>query len=177
MNLPMGNTDRTLLAFGKAMAAWARIEVGFYCWFEHIGGFDLRQAKPIYYSATNFKSRMDLIRAAMAGVTLEEDEETFIRRAMKLAETYNSFRNKLAHGEFTFDGLLVEGKHVDPRAARAAAISIDELFAFANSANDFSLILYRARDLAWGPSEEDDTAPSTLEGCTERLKELRRTFK
>jgi hypothetical protein len=29
------------------MAAWARIEVGFYTWFEHITAFDMRQAKPI----------------------------------------------------------------------------------------------------------------------------------
>jgi hypothetical protein len=47
----MHNTDRTLLAFGRAMAAWARIEVGFYASFEHITAFDMRQAKPIYYSA------------------------------------------------------------------------------------------------------------------------------
>ena len=45
--LPLYNTDRTLLAFGRAMAAWARIEVGFYAWFEHITLFDARQAKPI----------------------------------------------------------------------------------------------------------------------------------
>jgi hypothetical protein len=176
LNLPLGNTDRTLLAFGKAMAAWARIEIGFYTWFEHIGAFDLRQAKPIYYSATNFKSRMDLIRAAMAGVTLEDDEDQFINAAIKAAVRYNSFRNKLAHGEFTFDGLLVEGKHVDTRKARAEAISAPELLAFANLANEFSTILYRARDLALGIAEDDDEHTS-LTMCTESVKALPHTFK
>jgi len=176
LNLPLGDTDRTLLAFGKAMAAWARIEIGFYTWFEHIGAFDLRQAKPIYYSATNFKSRMDLIRAAMEGVTLEHDEDEFIRAAMKVAVSYNSFRNKLAHGEFTFDGLLVEGKHVDRRKARAEAISAAELQAFANLANEFSTILYAARDVALGFTEEDQEITS-LAQCTERVKALPRSFK
>jgi len=78
--------------------AWARIEVGFYAWFEHITAFDMRQAKPIYYSATNFKSRLDLLRAAMDGVRLERAEEMFIKAAMDVVIRYNSFRNKLAHG-------------------------------------------------------------------------------
>jgi hypothetical protein len=105
------------------MAAWARIEVGFYTWFEPITPFDMRQAKPIYYSATSFKSRLDLLRAALDGIQLDRKEETFIRAAMAVVIGYNSFRNKLAHGEFTFDGLLIEGKHVDRRRARRSHLS------------------------------------------------------
>jgi hypothetical protein len=112
------------------MAAWARIEVGFYTWFEPITPFDMRQAKPIYYSATSFKSRLDLLRAALDGIQLDRNEETFIRAAMAVVIGYNSFRNKLAHGEFTFDGLLIEGKHVDRRRARAEAISAEQLQRF-----------------------------------------------
>jgi hypothetical protein len=175
MNLPVGNTDKTLLAFGKAMAAWARIEIGFYIWFEHIGAFDTRQARPIYYSATNFKSRMDLIRAAMEGVKLDREEEEFINAAIKVAIRYNSFRNKLAHGEFTFDGLLVEGKHVDRRKARAEAISANQLQAFAKLANEFSMILYTARDVALGVAEHDQEY-TTLASCTESVKALPRAF-
>jgi hypothetical protein len=175
LNLPMHNTDRTLLAFGRAMAAWARIEVGFYTWFEHITAFDMRQAKPIYYSATNFKSRLDLLRAAMDGVRLERAEEMFIKAAMDVVIRYNSFRNKLAHGEFTFDGLLIEGKHVDRRRARAEAISAEQLQRFAALATEFSTVLYRAYDLALGVSEDEDEL-TTLEECTERVKALPRTF-
>jgi hypothetical protein len=176
LNLKLNDTDKTLLAFGKAMAAWARIEIGFYIWFEHIGAFDTRQARPIYYSATNFKSRMDLIRAAMDGVTLDREEEEFINAAIKVAIGYNSFRNKLAHGEFTFDGLLVEGKHVDRRKARAEAISATQLQAFAKLANEFSTILYTARDVALGVAE-DDEEHITLARCIENVKALPRAFK
>jgi hypothetical protein len=175
LELPMHNTDRTLLAFGRAMAAWARIEVGFYSWFEHITAFDMRQAKPIYYSATNFKSRLDLIRAAMDGVRLEPDEEMFIKAAMDVVIRYNSFRNKLAHGEFTFDGLLIESKHVDRKRARAEAISAEQLQRFAALATEFATILYRAYDLAFGHSDDDDEL-TTLEQCTERVKTLPRAF-
>ncbi|WP_315742396.1 hypothetical protein [Bradyrhizobium sp. SZCCHNR1075] len=175
LDLPIHNTDRTLLAFGRAMAAWARIEVGFYTWFEHITAFDMRQAKPIYYSATNFKSRLDLLRAAIEGVQLDRAEETFIKAAMDVVIRYNSFRNKLAHGEFTFDGLLIEGKHVDRRQARAEAISAEQLQRFAALATEFSTILSRAYDLAFGVSEDDDNL-ATLEKCTEQMKALPRTF-
>jgi hypothetical protein len=172
--LPLSDKDKTLLAFGHAMAAWARIEVGFYTWFEHITAFDLHQAKPIYYSATSFKSRMDLIRAAMVGVTLERGEGAFINAAISLAIGYNSFRNKLAHGEFTFDGLLVEGKHVDRKRARAEAISEKELLRFANLADDFAELLNRSRDVALGFDDEDE--PSiTLEQFTDRVKALPRS--
>ncbi|WJR74929.1 hypothetical protein [Bradyrhizobium sp. NP1] len=173
--LTLSNTDRTLLAFGRAMAAWARIEVGFYAWFEHITVFDMRQAKPIYYSATNFKSRLDLLRAALDGVRTDHDEEAFIKAAMDVVIKYNSFRNKLAHGEFTFDGLLIEGKHVDRQRARAEAISVDQLQRFANLATEFAAVLYRAHDLAFGPLDDDDEL-SSLEMCTERIKSLPRTF-
>jgi hypothetical protein len=176
LSLRLRDSDKALLAFGKAMAAWARIEIGFYGWFEHIGDFDLRQAKPIYYSATNFKSRMDLIRAAMDGVTLEIDEEKFIKAAMAVAIKYNSFRNKLAHGEFTFDGLLVEGKHVDRRKARAEAITAEELQAFAGSANEFSAILFTARNIALGEFQDGEVR-TTLAKCTEDLTALPNAFK
>ena len=69
----------------------------------------------------------------------------------------------------------MEGKHVDRRKARAEAISETELKAFANMANEFSEILYKARDLALGFPDEDE-ADLTLEQCTQRVKALPREF-
>jgi len=94
---------------------------------------------------------------------------------MHVVITYNSFRNKLAHGEFTFDGLLIEGKHVDRKRARAEAISVEQLKRFANLAAEFATILYRAYDLTFGPPD-DDNELMTLEQCTERVKALPKTF-
>jgi hypothetical protein len=152
--------EKAYLAFGKAMAAWAKVEVGFYVWFEHISDIDLRQAKPIYYSATSFKSRMDLVRGAIEGHAPTSDEQIFIDQAMKLAIPYNSFRNKLAHGEFTLDGLIIEGKHVDRKQARAKAISLVELSKFTVRFNEFADLLFRARELALGFEDHDDDQAS-----------------
>ncbi|WP_426409858.1 hypothetical protein [Bradyrhizobium ganzhouense] len=174
LDLRMGDTNKAFLAFGKAMAAWARIEVGFYIWFEHITAFDLRQAKPIYYSATSFSARLSLIRAAITGVQLEADEMAFIDEAMKLANPYSSFRNKLAHGEFTLDGLVIEGKHVDRKLARAEAISADKLKKYTHRFNDFAELLLQARDLALGFNDEDHEPGLTLSHCTQRVAALRK---
>jgi hypothetical protein len=165
--------DQAYLAFGKAMAAWAMVEVGFYIWFEHIADLNTPQAKPIYYAATAFKARLDLIRGAIDGNELPAAERTFIDEAMKLANPYSAFRNKLAHGEFTIDGLIIEGKHADRRRALAEAISPVELKTFTERFNAFADLLYRGRDLALGFEDHDD-GELTLEGCTARIVDMRR---
>ncbi|MBR0768477.1 hypothetical protein JQ590_09540 [Bradyrhizobium diazoefficiens] len=170
----MTKQDQAFLAFGKAMAAWARIEMGFYGWFEHVTGLDLRQAKPIYYSATSFKSRLDLIRAAMDGVIVDETEVIFLQEAFKLAQRCNSFRNKLAHGEFTIDGLVIQGKHVDRTIARAEAISLDHLAAYTVAFNEFSGLLFQARDVAENFFDDEPDDLVTLEDLAQRLVNLRR---
>lgn len=99
------------------MAAWAKLEKGFYAWFEHITLLDMRQAQPLYFAPTSFKARTNLIRAALKSNQLESDEQKFIEKALGRADQYNSFRNKLAHGEFTIEGLLIESKELDYKAA------------------------------------------------------------
>ena len=104
----LAERNNAIFLFGKAMVAWARLESGFYGWFEHATLLDMRQAKPLYYSATNFKARLDLLRAAISGTKLEAAEQEFIKAAIKLSIEYNTVRNKLAHGEMTIDGLVIE---------------------------------------------------------------------
>ena len=166
--------DQAFLAFGKAMAAWAGIEAGLYGWFEHLTGLDLHQAKPIYYSATNFKSRLDLIRAAIAGVQAEKGEIDFIEEAMKLAQPCNSFRNKLAHGEFTIDGLVIQGKHASRAAAREEAISQVHLRHYALCFEEFASVLLYAREVAEGFIDEDHEPGLMLGDLTARVQNLRR---
>lgn len=104
----LSEKDKSFLAFGKAMAAWASLESGFYAWFEHVTMLDTRIATPLYYSASNFKSRLDMLRAAMQSFQIEDEELKFIKEAIKRAIDYSGFRNKLAHGEFTLEGLIIE---------------------------------------------------------------------
>ena len=106
--LVMSNKDKALLQFGKTMAASANLEKAFYGWFEHITSLDMRQAQPLYFAPTSFKARIDLLRPAMVAFYLKDDERAFIEKALGLAVHYSGFRNKLAHGEFTFEGVIIK---------------------------------------------------------------------
>src|ERR1700721_3843942 len=88
-----------------------------------------------------------MLRSAIEGVRLDRNEAEFIRQAMKISTPYNSFRNKLCHGEFTFDGLLVEGKHADRKRASARAIFAVELAWFTERFNEFATLLSGLRVL------------------------------
>jgi hypothetical protein len=141
----LSEKDKSFLAFGRAMAAWASLESGLYAWFEHVTLLDTRKATPLYYSATNFKSRLDLLRAAMQSFQIEDDELKFLTAAIKRAVEYNGFRNKLAHGEFTFEGLIIESKHPDRKIARDTAID--------RSGLDIAAQNFRAlAELMWEPA-------------------------
>ena len=175
INLPIGNSKRTFLAFGRAMAAWARLERGFYSWFERITGLESAQARPLYFSATGFNARVKLIRAALEGVELPSNEEAFIKAAMKLANGYNPFRNKLAHGEFTFDGLIVEGKYADRKRARDEAVSGTLMEKFAKIVDEIAGVLSQANYLVDFAPEDDDEL-RTIEQCTKRLETIPKNF-
>jgi hypothetical protein len=173
-SVALSESDRAHLLFGKAMAAWAKLERGFYAWFEHATLMDMHQAQPLYFSVTNFKSRMDLLRAALDAVTLDSpDEELFVRGAMGLAIQYNSFRNKLAHGDFTFDGLIIESKVVDRATARRQAISHTQLGIAATNFQALADLLWLARDLSIGQIPEDDPEAS-VKACVARVDALPR---
>jgi hypothetical protein len=169
----LSKRNNAFFLFGKAMAAWARLEAGLYAWFEHVENMDMRQAKPLYYAVNSFKGRLDLIRAAIETVHVEEIEQAFIESAMNLAVQYNGFRNKLAHGEFTLDGLIIEGKHADHHKALEAAISHEKLQTYSDRFNVLANLLWQARDLALGFI--DDIEPdASVEKCQQQVIELLR---
>jgi hypothetical protein len=171
--LAMSNKDKALLQFGKTMAAWANLEKAFYGWFEHITSLDMRQAQPLYFAPTSFKARIDLLRAAMVAFYLKDDERAFIEKALGLAVHYSGFRNKLAHGEFTFEGVIIESKHADRKAAREKGITQEQLKNAANVFQELTNILWKARDIAIGMEIEDEPEAS-LETCAQQVDELPR---
>src|SRR5258708_31729701 len=153
----LSERDNAFLSFGKAMAAWPLLESALYVWFEHATLLDMKQAKPIYYSATNFKSRLDLLRAAIRSNAMELDELEFIKSAIKLAIDYNSFRNKLAHGEFTVEGLIIESKHIDRKLAKESAVKRKDLDVASTNFRALADLMWAARDVALGFNELDFT--------------------
>jgi hypothetical protein len=163
--------DKAFLLFGRAMAAWAKLEKGFYAWFEHITLLDMKLGQPLYFAPTSFMARTNLIRAALKSNQLEPAERAFIEKALGCAGQYNSFRNKLAHGEFTVEGLLIESKEPDYKAAKQVAVTQKEMAIAANNFQALADLLWKARDTALGFILEDEPEAS-LEMCLVELDAL-----
>jgi hypothetical protein len=172
----LSERDEAVLAFGKAMAAWPRVERGFYLWFEHVTLLDYQQCNPLYYSVQTFRARLDLLRAALECNAIEKDELEFIETAMKVVQPYNSLRNKLAHGEFTLDGLVVDSKSVGREDRLASIIDLGRLKTFTNEANELATLMGDARDLALGFADHNDPDAS-LARCLARIRELQEAQK
>lgn len=171
MIAPNSSKDEALLAFGKAMAAWAKVERGLYLWFEHITLLDYQKCNPLYYSVQTFRARLELIRAALSCNQLENDEREFIEIAMKVVLPYNSVRNKLAHGEFTLDGLVFDSKVVDHRERQQTVIDQQSLDRFTQEAGKLARLLADARDLALGFEDHNDPEAS-LQRCIREIREM-----
>jgi hypothetical protein len=164
----LAEVDKTFLAFGKAMAAWALIERALYNWFEHLTLLDANLAKSIYFSAKSTPNRLDMIRAALDTLELDENEQAFIAEAVNVVGKYSSFRNKLAHGEFTFDGEIVETKHTI-RKTKGEAINREELRVASQNFFELTNLLNTALGFVQGYPESED---ESLEICLAQLREL-----
>jgi hypothetical protein len=165
----LSEKDNAFLSYGKAMANWASLERAVYEWFQHITLLDAKQAKPIFYSVTNTKTRFALVRAALSANQLDRDERIFVEKALNRAGEYSSFRNKLAHGEFTFEGIIIEGKHHDRAKATETGITREQVDRAASRFRELADLLYDAYDIAL---RGHDNADARISDCLERLNEL-----
>ena len=127
--------------------------------------------RSLFYSATSFQSRLGLLRAAVNSSGLEADARSFIEAAMKRAASYSAFRNRLAHGEFTMDGLIIEGKHHEHKVARDGAITPRMLSVAATNFRSLADLLWKARDPDLGFDFEDEPEAS-LRTYLQRANEL-----
>jgi hypothetical protein len=157
----------------KSDGAWADLEKALYGWFEHVTLLDTRKAQPIYFAPNGFRARADMLRAAIDNFGLEAFEEKFVSKALGLAIHYSAFRNKLAHGEFTIEGLIVESGQPDRRRAREEAITQEQLKSATQRFQASADLLWKARDLGIGMTFDDDPDAS-LEACIKELEQLPR---
>jgi hypothetical protein len=166
-------SDKTLLEFGKVMSEWSKIERCLFYWFAYATLLDDAPARCIFYSANSFRARVDMLEAVVNLNKLEENETAVIKAGIKRAVQWSAFRNKIAHGEFSFDQQnIVQGK-LPPRAAKAKAISFEHLQRARRNFRELSDALYAGLDLTFGPGENaDDGLLASLEGCLEVIQSL-----
>lgn len=101
--------DQFYHAFGKAMAAWGEVEYGLSLWFQLSTGLHYDIAKDLFFSGKSFSTRSELLGAALeplpsstfmppAEKRLDNQWHAFAITGRTKAVSYNSIRNRLAHG-------------------------------------------------------------------------------
>jgi hypothetical protein len=113
--------DRFYLQYGKALDAWASLELELSGWFEYLTGMPPNMARAIFYSGNGFATRQSMISSALkaadeewaaAGLPgqpypmprpLDQDVSRFLDAAITRAGPYSSARNSIAHQMFVKD--------------------------------------------------------------------------
>lgn len=111
--IPPNNAFYTQL--GKALDAWATLELVLSWWFGYLTGMEGAMARAIFYSANSFSTKRDMLRMAleqaelswrsfpMPGVPAEslkaapKQNIDFLKAAFKKAGQYSGARNSVAH--------------------------------------------------------------------------------
>ena len=164
--------DRTLLTYGKALGKWAEIEKALYDWFRYATLLDDRPARAIFYSATAFRGRLDMLDALVDLEQLEAADIEFLEAASKKCIQYSGFRNKLAHGAFSFDGTqILQGKH-PYKIARENALALDDLVIAASNFENLADAIQAALFISQGADPPEEEPLSSLEKCLAQVRTL-----
>jgi hypothetical protein len=133
-------------AYGLAMASWARLEGALVYWLMATTGMEERLARAIFFSASGFGARHDMLTASIPFSPLDGDVRLFLKTACSKSRKYSGFRNRLAHNEPVFNlrenspsfkqYILVEGGNIGPEAEERA-ITVAHL---ASATNNFRLL-------------------------------------
>ncbi|KIZ36975.1 hypothetical protein OO17_24125 [Rhodopseudomonas palustris] len=113
--------DTAYLAFGKAMANWALLEL--FHWFQRVTFLKLPQARRVFYANKNFAARAEMLREVLPESGLEAPEVAVIEAVVKRAAGFCTFRNSLAHGEVTFEGIVDPRYEYEEALARGYAVA------------------------------------------------------
>lgn len=90
-------------AFGLVMAQWARLESCMFYWFMYAIDKPEAIARAIFFSAKSFTGRRDMFNGAIPHSPFDDDIKMFLKAASKKARQYSEFRNRVAHGEPTWN--------------------------------------------------------------------------
>jgi hypothetical protein len=140
----MSEDDREFyLAFGYAMAGWARLELWFADVFRRTTGLKRGLSQEIFFSARSFQGRADMLQACIPSVPAIPTGREFIKRAVSLANIYSQSRNHLAHGSHYIGRLKTEPEGLSRRFIHAGdrsgerAITLQEINNFKNNLHWF----------------------------------------
>lgn len=142
-----------LIAYGHAALVWAQVESTLCIYFRLITRMDSTMARRVFYSATGFRSRTRMLKAAIGCPTTNFSspiEGDFVRKAIRVAESYCEVRNRIAHDQIVCYGIpghpqsgqhvLVDGKY-DRYLGDENPMTLAQLDTFHSNVSNLFLLL------------------------------------
>ncbi len=111
----LSEIDRFYHTFGKALAQWAELEYYLSLLFACAADLTFQVAEAIFYSGRSFRSRADLLAAALTHSKLNPAWTDFVEGVLLKAVGYEGFRNQLAHRTFHPNALDDNGGPIEWR--------------------------------------------------------------
>lgn len=89
--------DEFMLAYGRALAAWAGIEYQLFLWFYAITGMAPDMAGAVFFSMRSFSAKHDLLKTTASRASLSQEDIGIFINMLNISSNYSSARNSLAH--------------------------------------------------------------------------------
>lgn len=99
------NHDAFYRDYGKVLAAWSHVEMMMFSLFNRLTGMEEETARAVFYSARSFTGRADMFAAIISTLEVSPAYRECLKKLLKVAREYSSFRNRVVHGEVVGDAI------------------------------------------------------------------------
>lgn len=96
----LNRETRFTFFFGRAALAWAYVEHTMFDWFTELTGLKEEMARSIFFSASSYRARSQMLRAVLQTPPdgVDERDAACLQALIKRADAYSQTRNNIAHG-------------------------------------------------------------------------------
>lgn len=121
--------DRFYAALGRVIARWAHLEHTFGALFYRITGLTENQARHMFHSGRNWRTKRDLLEAAIHQTPGRPGVKSARMTLLDRAEDYSAFRNAVAHDALHISPVWFQrGKSLRELVIRPQVASIDPIY-------------------------------------------------
>lgn len=121
--------DRFYMAVGRVVARWAHLEFTFGALFYRVTGLTENQAKHMFHSGRNWRTKRDILEAAIQQTPGPPGLAAARMALLDRAEDYYGFRNAVAHDALHISPIWVsKGKTMRELVIRPHVASLDPVY-------------------------------------------------
>ena len=86
-----------MLAYGRALAAWAGVEGALFSWFHALTDIDVEMASAVFFSSRSLLGRHDMLQAAIRATPEPSADVELFHKMLKRARQFSVAKNILSH--------------------------------------------------------------------------------